>query len=139
MMNFLIIEFLSCGIVVCCDYRPAKYFFSLENSSNNNLWYLDLIPMKFWSTSGDNLTTSNSVKADFKARSNYTASPTPPPTPPLSHPQSSYILSIRCPTSYTPPTCNSQHDELLSLSSFVQGDDADSPLVLRSYPYNENS
>ena len=32
------------------------------------------------------------------------------------------------------PTVN----ELLSLSSFVQGDGSDSPRVLRSYPYTEN-
>jgi hypothetical protein len=99
----------------------------VENSSNNNLRRLDLIPMKFWSTSGDIFTTSNSVKADFKARSSYTAIP-------LSR---QFLLSDvrrRTPS----PTCKSQHDELLNLSSFVQGDGADSPRVLRSFPYAEN-
>ena len=102
-------------------------FSSLEDSSNNNLRHLDLIPMKFWSNSGDIPPATASRQTSE-----------PVPATQFSPSQSSYILSIRCPTSYTPPTCKSQHDELLRLSLFVQDDDADSPRVLRSYPYTEN-
>ena len=113
MMIFLIIDFLLCRSVLWLQTR--KFFFSLW-------WTARMIISGTWISFQWHFGTLQATYSSPPTAPRQTSRPVPathpPPPPPPLH--SSYILSIRCVTSYTPLTCKSQHDELLSLSSLCK-------------------